>query len=268
MKRGIESLTRRLTVLRSARSLWRAAAAAAAAGGGGPAPPGNSAPAFTSAATANAPENGSGAIYTATATDADGNPLTFSLSGGADRAAFSITAGGALSFAQPPDFEAPTDADAQQCLSRPGRGQRRHDQRDARPCRHRHQCRPRRLPHPPRRRRLRRAALSHRHSRRLGPGPRRPAGRADPNPQPRRRHGRGDALPQRLHPDRDRRRARPARPRAGARFQRHRHLLRLPDRHGGPRSDPPLPDPGRQSRPGRSGDRRHHPRFRPPGQQP
>jgi len=81
-------------------------------GGGGRAPPANRAPAFTSAATASTPENGNGAIYTATATDPDGNALTFSLSGGADRAAFSITAGGALSFAQPPDFEAPADVDA------------------------------------------------------------------------------------------------------------------------------------------------------------
>ena len=82
-------------------------------GGGGmmPPPAGNRPPAFTSAATASAPENGSGAIYTATATDPDGNAITFSLSGGTDRAAFAITAGGALSFVQPPDFEAPADAD-------------------------------------------------------------------------------------------------------------------------------------------------------------
>ena len=73
--------------------------------------PGNRAPAFTSAATANAPENAGGTIYTATASDPDGNPLSFSLSGGADRGAFSITGGGALSFVQPPDFEVPTDAD-------------------------------------------------------------------------------------------------------------------------------------------------------------
>ena len=81
-------------------------------GGGMPPAPGNSPPAFTSAATANAAENSSGAIYAATATDPDGNPLSFSLSGGADRAAFTITGAGALSFAQPPDFEFPTDADA------------------------------------------------------------------------------------------------------------------------------------------------------------
>lgn len=85
-------------------------------GGGGPPPPpppsGNRPPSITSPATANVAENSTGTVYTATATDPDGNPLTFSLSGGADRAAFSITAGGALSFAQPPDFENPTDADA------------------------------------------------------------------------------------------------------------------------------------------------------------
>ncbi len=83
-------------------------------GGGGapPPPPANRAPAITSPATANAAENSSGTVYTATATDPDGNPLTFSLSGGADRAQFSITAAGALSFAQVPDFENPADADA------------------------------------------------------------------------------------------------------------------------------------------------------------
>ena len=82
-------------------------------GGGIPSPPpaANSPPAITSATTVNAAENSGGTIYTATATDPDGNPLTFSLSGGADRARFSITAGGALSFAVPPDFEDPTDAD-------------------------------------------------------------------------------------------------------------------------------------------------------------
>lgn len=74
-------------------------------------PPANRAPVFTSAATASIPENISGTIYTATATDADGNALTFSLAGGADQALFRITAGGALSFATPPDFEAPADAD-------------------------------------------------------------------------------------------------------------------------------------------------------------
>jgi glucose/arabinose dehydrogenase len=83
-------------------------------GGGMPPPPpaGNRPPAFTSPAAANAAENSNGAVYTATATDPDGNPLTFSLSGGADRGLLSINAAGARSFAQPPDFENPADADA------------------------------------------------------------------------------------------------------------------------------------------------------------
>ena len=79
--------------------------------GGPPPPPANSAPAFTSAGTASVPENSGGTIYTATASDADGDALTFSLSGGADQARFRITSGGALSFETPPDFEDPADAD-------------------------------------------------------------------------------------------------------------------------------------------------------------
>lgn len=113
MMRGVESLTKRLTLLIGVLALASCGGGGGGSGGGGgPAPPANRPPAITSPATASAPENGGGVIYTATATDPDGNPLTFSLSGGADRAAFSITAGGALSFALPPDFEAPTDADS------------------------------------------------------------------------------------------------------------------------------------------------------------
>jgi len=114
MMRGVESLTKRLmTSLIGVLALASCGGGGGGgSGGGGPAPPANRPPAMTSPATASAPENGGGAIYTATATDPDGNPLTFSLSGGADRAAFSITAGGALSFAQIPDFEAPADADS------------------------------------------------------------------------------------------------------------------------------------------------------------
>ncbi len=84
-------------------------------GGSGPPPPpsqGNRPPAFTSAATVSTAENVSGAIYTASASDPDGNTLVFAITGGADRAAFALTPAGALSFAAPPDFEAPTDTDA------------------------------------------------------------------------------------------------------------------------------------------------------------
>jgi glucose/arabinose dehydrogenase len=77
-----------------------------------PTPPsGNRPPAFTSPATVSAAENSAGTVYTATASDPDGNPLTFSISGGADAAQLRITSTGALSFAAAPDFENPTDAD-------------------------------------------------------------------------------------------------------------------------------------------------------------
>jgi glucose/arabinose dehydrogenase len=89
-------------------------AAACGGGDGGMSmlPAANRPPAITSPPTASVAENSAGTIYAATAADPDGNALTFSLSGGADRAAFSITAAGALSFAQTPDFETPVDADA------------------------------------------------------------------------------------------------------------------------------------------------------------
>ena len=72
--------------------------------------PANRAPSFTSAGSASVAENSSGTVYTATATDPDGNALTYSISGGADRAAFQISSAGALSFVSAPDFEAPADA--------------------------------------------------------------------------------------------------------------------------------------------------------------
>jgi glucose/arabinose dehydrogenase len=79
-------------------------------GGGGGGGSANTAPVFNSAATANAAENAAGTIYTATATDANGDPVTFSISGGADAALLQITGGGALSFRTPPDFEVPADS--------------------------------------------------------------------------------------------------------------------------------------------------------------
>jgi glucose/arabinose dehydrogenase len=111
MKRGAES-SASLRAVALLCALFLFGCGGGGGGGGMPPAPGNRPPAFTSPATAAAAENSSGTIYTATAADPDGNPLTFSLSGGADRAAFAITAGGALSFAQPPDFEFPADADA------------------------------------------------------------------------------------------------------------------------------------------------------------
>lgn len=69
----------------------------------------NTAPVFASAATASVVENAA-LVYQAAATDAQ--PITYTISGGADAARFTISASGALSFAAAPNFEAPTDADA------------------------------------------------------------------------------------------------------------------------------------------------------------
>ena len=105
-----------LGVLGGGALLGAAAGGGGGGGGGGtptpPTPPTpNNAPAFTSATTASGAENTSGAIYTAVATDADGDTLTYSISGGADASRFSINAStGALSFTSPPDFENPSDA--------------------------------------------------------------------------------------------------------------------------------------------------------------
>lgn len=78
-------------------------------GGGGNPPANNSPPGFTSAQTASVAENQT-AAYQATATDPDGNPLTFTIDGGADAALFSITSAGALRFNAAPDYDLPGDA--------------------------------------------------------------------------------------------------------------------------------------------------------------
>lgn len=96
--------------------LLGAAAGGGGGGGGGtttpPPPPTNTnPPAFTSPTTASVDENASGTVYTATASDADGNTVTFSIAGGADASLFSINATtGAVTFNAPPDFESPADS--------------------------------------------------------------------------------------------------------------------------------------------------------------
>ncbi|MCH4902840.1 hypothetical protein GSN00_00115, partial [Cylindrospermopsis raciborskii CHAB3438] len=67
-------------------------------------------PVITSSSTFSVAEN-STAVGTITATDADANTLTYSISGGADQSLFSINGTtGALSFVTAPNFEVPTDA--------------------------------------------------------------------------------------------------------------------------------------------------------------
>lgn len=70
-------------------------------------------PAFTSGTTLTAAENQT-AVGTVAATDADvpSQTVTFSITGGADAAKFSITNSGVLTFVTAPDFEHPTDSGA------------------------------------------------------------------------------------------------------------------------------------------------------------
>ena len=68
-------------------------------------------PVFTSPGAFSVPENVT-AVATLAASDADGDVVVYTLSGGADRARFAIGAtSGDLTFVAAPDFEAPTDAD-------------------------------------------------------------------------------------------------------------------------------------------------------------
>jgi len=69
------------------------------------------APVFTSASSFM-PTEGSTAIGTLTAQDPESSNLTFSLTGGADMSAFSLTTSGVLSFNAAPDFDAPMDSNA------------------------------------------------------------------------------------------------------------------------------------------------------------
>jgi glucose/arabinose dehydrogenase len=121
------SKARCLSVALTAVALGLAGCGGSGGGGGGggggetptptppppPPPPANRAPVFTSASTASIAEDaGAGTVfYTATATDADNDPITFSIVGGEDRTRLQISAAGGLSFVLPPDFENPADID-------------------------------------------------------------------------------------------------------------------------------------------------------------
>lgn len=73
--------------------------------------PTNRPPSFTSGTSTNFVEGTNGVAYLATATDPDNNALTYSISGGADRALFTLSAAGSLTFNTIPRFATPTDAD-------------------------------------------------------------------------------------------------------------------------------------------------------------
>ena len=69
------------------------------------------APSIISGSSVSFAENATGAVYTARASASDGDgSISYSISGGADSAKFSINGSGVVSFISSPDFEAPTDA--------------------------------------------------------------------------------------------------------------------------------------------------------------
>ncbi|MBC9032748.1 PQQ-dependent sugar dehydrogenase [Sphingomonas sp. JC676] len=109
-----------LALARTIAPLLLVAGCSGGSGTGSPAPtptpiptptptPANAAPIFTSPATANVTENAT-AAYQATATDANGDPILFSISGGADAGQFKMTQAGALSFVTAPKVATPTDS--------------------------------------------------------------------------------------------------------------------------------------------------------------
>lgn len=101
-------MRKRVSLLLTSLSL--ASCGGGGSSGGGTPPAANAPPSFTSLQTVSVAEN-STAAYQATATDPDGNTLTFTIDGGPDAARFAITGAGALSFGAAPDFDLPGDAD-------------------------------------------------------------------------------------------------------------------------------------------------------------
>ena len=101
----------------------------------------NEAPTITSAATASFAENATGTVYTVSGTDPDaGTTLTYSLTG-ADAAKFNINATtGAVTFKASPNYEAPTDAGANNVYDVTVTCFRWHQYHNQRCCHHCHEC--------------------------------------------------------------------------------------------------------------------------------
>ncbi len=79
-------------------------------GTGSTPPTANQAPQFSSASAVSVLENSSGPFYRATANDSDGDPVSFSITGGADAGLFRLD-GADLSFTSTPNFDRFADAD-------------------------------------------------------------------------------------------------------------------------------------------------------------
>ena len=96
--------------------LFAMAMIAGCSGGGGTTTGGglsNLVPGFSSSASVSVQENSVGVVYTARATDGDGDSVTISVSGGPDAGAITLDASsGGISFTANLDFENPADANA------------------------------------------------------------------------------------------------------------------------------------------------------------
>ena len=80
-------------------------------GGGGDYGGTNSTPSFTNSTSAYSVQENQTSAFTATASDADGDALTFTISSGSDAGLFSIgESSGVVTFVAEPDFEIPGDA--------------------------------------------------------------------------------------------------------------------------------------------------------------
>ena len=79
-------------------------------GGGGDYGGTNSTPTFTNSTSAYSAQENQTSAFTATASDADGDSLTFNISSGSDADLFSIgSSSGVVTFVTAPDFEIPGD---------------------------------------------------------------------------------------------------------------------------------------------------------------
>ena len=81
-------------------------------GGGGGGGYGNNPPVITNTTSVYSALENQIAAFTVTASDADGDSLTFSIASGTDAAMFDISSNGSVTFTAPPDFENPGDSNA------------------------------------------------------------------------------------------------------------------------------------------------------------
>ena len=81
-------------------------------GGGGGGGYGNNPPTITNSTSVYSAQENQTAAFTVTASDSDGDTLTYSIASGADGNMFDIDTSGNVTFSAPPDFENPGDSNA------------------------------------------------------------------------------------------------------------------------------------------------------------